>query len=65
MNLQINIEEIKSIKLNKNEHLVFKLNNASLEEAKAFKKQISKALPKIKDRIAVISGDVEITKVTV
>ena len=66
-NLNITIEDIKTIKLAKNEHLVFKLNGEemSVEKLREFRNAVKKALPKLKDRMVFLSGDVEITKIEV
>ena len=66
-NLNITIEDIKTIKLAKNEHLVFKINGEEMDvkSLKAFSNAVKKALPKLKDRVLFVSGDIEITKLEV
>jgi len=62
--LNITIESIKTIKLAKNENLVFKLgDDVNKKDLQAFTKAVKKALPKLKDRVLFIAGDIEITKV--
>jgi len=65
--LNIKIEDIKTIKLAKNEHLIFKLNGEEMDvkSLKAFSNAVKKALPKLKDRVLFVSGDVEVVKVEV
>jgi RecJ-like exonuclease len=64
--LSIKIEDIKTIKLSKNEHLVFNLSEGtSLEDLKAFQKAVKKAFPKLKDRVVFLTGNIKLTKVAV
>jgi len=65
--LNIKIEDIKTIKLAKNEHLIFKLNGEEMDvkSLKAFSNAVKKALPKLKDRVLFVSGDIEVVKVEV
>ena len=64
--LSVTIESIKTLKLNRNEVLVFQLGeDVNMESLLKFKKMVNKALPKFKDRFLFLAGDIELTKVAV
>ena len=60
----VTIDEVKTLSLRKDELLVFKLGDGSTaEDMRNFRKAVKKNLPQFSDRVLILCGDIEITKV--